>query len=388
MDLRLYRDSPIGHLVPITVIDGDRAWEHHAFVPSPLPDHLDLSRQTWLATVEAAEAVARLDTAAGGLPNPYLLVRPSLTEEAVSTSALEGTYAAIEDVFQAELFEESELPPDLIEVRNYIRAAEHGLKLIEKLPICLRLVKEAHRDLMRGGRGDSAEIGEFRKRQNWIGRRGDPVTEAVFVPPPAGPPLDHGLRDWERWVNESHELPTVVQVALAHYQFETLHPFIDGNGRVGRLIAVLTFIASGALRLPLLNPSRFLKEHKDEYMDHLRRVSRTGEFEPWIRFFAGAIRVQSDRSRTRSEQLSALHRAIIERLRESGIHGVALRIADDLLGSPAVNPTLSAEKYEVSYVTANHAIKRLVDLGVLAEITGRSYRRIFACTDVYRILSE
>jgi Fic family protein len=388
MDPRLYQDSPIGYLERITVTDGDRTWEHHAFVPAPLPEHVDLSRQTWLATVEAAEAVARLDTAAGGLPNPYLLVRPSLTEEAVSTSALEGTYAAIEDVFQAELFEEDELPPELIEVRNYIRAAEHGLKLIETLPICLRLVKDVHRDLMSGGRGDSGEIGEFRRRQNWIGQRGDPVTDAVFVPPPAGPPLDDGLREWEKWVNAGHELPTVVQVALAHYQFETLHPFIDGNGRVGRLIAVLTFIASGTLRLPLLNTSRFLKDHKDEYVDHLRRVSQTGEFEPWIRFFADAVRVQADRSRVKSEELSALHRAIIERLHGEGIHGVALRIADDLLGSPAVTPTLSAKRYDVSYVTANDAIKRLVDLGVLAEITGRSYRRIFACTDVYRILSE
>src|SRR5579864_4572362 len=281
MNVARFRDSPIGEVVPIRVVKGDRAWDNFAFVPKSLPRSLELQPETWVAVTEASSALARLDGAAHRLPNPYLLVRPALTKEAVSTSALEGTYAALEDVFQAELLDESELSESTAEVRNYILAAEHGLELIKELPISRRLTTEVHGKLMRGSRGDHAEIGNFRRRQNWIGtRRRQPVTESLFVPPPPGDILNKGLDAWERWVNDSTiPLPPLVKVALAHYQFETLHPFVDGNGRVGRLLIVLTLVENENLKIPLLNVSPFFEGARDEYIEQLRSVSATGDFE-------------------------------------------------------------------------------------------------------------
>jgi len=201
-------------------------------------------------------------------------MRPALAEEAVSTSALEGTYAAIEDVLQAEFLDPSEVSAETIEVRNYITAAETALRLMrdENLPICRRLITGINRDLLARTRGDSSDAGEFRTRQNWIGEHRDvPVTEALFVPPPEGEILQRGLDDWEAWINETPGIPTVVHIALGHYQLETLHPFIDGNGRVGRLIAVLMLITSNSLTIPLVNLSPYLEERKDTYVEQLRR---------------------------------------------------------------------------------------------------------------------
>ena len=390
MDISRFQDSPVGRLVPITVIDGEETWRHVAFVPVALPASLNLQQETWAAVTDASAALARLDGAARRLPNPYLLVRPALTKEAVSTSALEGTYAAIEDVLQADLLDESELTESTAEVRNYVLAAEHGLELIKSLPVCRRVATDVHGVLMRGSRGDHAEIGNFRRRQNWIGtRRSSPVTEALFVPPPPGDELERGLDDWERWVNDtSITLPSLVRVALAHYQFETLHPFIDGNGRVGRLLIVLTLMEHGDLKIPLLNVSPFFEDARDEYIDHLRAVSETGNFEPWIAFFAEAIKFQSERALTKAEELIDLRAELVGTVHNAKLRGVALRITEDLIGSPFVTPTRAAVKFGVSYETANSAISRLAELGTLTEVTGRSYGRMFMSPRVVSLINR
>lgn len=379
MDTARFRDSPIGRLVRIRVTDADRVWEHEAYVPNPLPRELGLSQEAWAAVTDATAALSRLDGAATRLPNPYLLVRPALTKEAVSTSALEGTHAALEDVMQAELLDESDLTPSIAEVRNYVLAAEQGLELIKTLPLSRRLVTTVHGTLMRGSRGDHAEIGNFRRRQNWIGtRRGQPVTESLFVPPPAGEVLDAGIDAWEAWINDtSITLPALVKAALAHYQFETLHPFIDGNGRVGRLLIVLALVESGDLRIPLLNVSPFFEDARDEYIDHLRRLSETGNFEPWVRFFSEAVKIQSERALAKADELVALRDEILSGLHADGVRGLAIRIAENLIATPFVTPTRAAETFGVSYEGANSAINRLVERGVLHEATGRAYARMF-----------
>jgi Fic family protein len=390
MDVERFSQSPVGEVVPIEVVDGERTWNHHAFVPSPLPRELTLSQSTWTDVVEATGSLTRLDGSAHRLPNPYLLVRPALTREAISTSALEGTYAALEDVLQAELWDESELAPSTAEVRNYVLAAELGIHLIKTLPICRRLVTDVHGTLMRGSRGDYSEVGNFRRRQNWIGtRRDQPVTASLFVPPPAGDALDAGLDEWESWVNDGTiSLPALVKVALGHYQFETLHPFIDGNGRVGRLLIVLTLLESGDLTIPLLNVSPFFENARDEYIDHLRNISETGDFEPWIRFFAEAVRVQSERALTKADALIDAREGIESELHGHKVRGAALRIAQDLIGYPYVTATRAAERAGVTYETANSAIARLVDLRVLRERTGRTYARVFASDKILEILSR
>ena len=390
MDVERFRNSPVGRLVPITAIEGDHTYAHEAFVPNPLPNELHLSQETWALVTEATEALGRLDGAANRLPNPYLLVRPALTKEAVSTSALEGTYAPIEEVFQAELLDEADLTASTAEVRNYVLAAEHGLELITTLPIARRVVTSVHGTLMRGSRGEYAEIGTFRERQNWIGtRRGQPVTESLFVPPPPGEELQGGIDEWERWVNDDAvRLPILIKVALAHYQFEALHPFIDGNGRVGRLLIVLTLVESGDLRVPLLNVSPFLERARDEYIDHLRSVSETGDFEPWVEFFARAIKAQSEEALTKADALVEAREQIMRRLHEASVRGVALRIAEDLVGSPFVTPTRASEKFDVTYETANSAIARLEKHGVIREATGRNYARVFMSPEIVEIVSR
>jgi Fic family protein len=389
MDLSRFRNSPVGTLVPIRVVEADRVWDHEAYVPHPLPREIELSQETWSAVTEATAALARLDGAAHRLPNPYLLVRPALTKEAVSTSALEGTYAALEDVLQAELFDESELSASTAEVRNYVLAAELGLELVKKLPISRRVTTEVHGRLMRGSRGDHAEIGAFRRRQNWIGtRRRQPVTESLFVPPPAGDVLDKGLDAWERWVNDDTiTLPALIKVALGHYQFETLHPFIDGNGRVGRLLIVLTLVEGGDLRIPLLNVSPYFENARDEYIGHLRRISETGDFEPWVSFFAAAVQQQSEAALRRAEELVSVRDSIIDGLHQSNVRGVALRIAEDTVSNPFVTPSSAAQKFGVTYEAANSAVARLVAEGILREMTGRSYGRLFTAPRVVDVLT-
>jgi Fic family protein len=376
--------------VPIKVVESGRTYEHEAFVPSPLPRELGLSQDTWALVAEATEALGRLDGAANRLPNPYLLVRPALTKEAVSTSALEGTYAPIEEVFQAELFDEADLAASTAEVRNYVLAAEHGLELVKTLPIARRVVTQVHGILMRGSRGDYAEIGNFRRRQNWIGtRRGEPVTESLFVPPPPGEELERGIDAWERWVNDNTiRLPILIKVGLAHYQFETLHPFIDGNGRVGRLLIVLTLVEQGDLRVPLLNVSPFFEQARDDYIDHLRAVSATGDFEPWVAFFANAIKTQSEQALTKADALVEARDTMMQRLHDANVRGVALRIAESLVGSPFITPTRASETFGVTYETANSAIARLVEHEVLREATGRTYARVFTSPEIVAIVSR
>lgn len=389
MDLERFRNSPIGQLQPVRILDGDAWYEHAAFVPGPLPNEIQLSQRTWTAVIEAASALTRLDGAGHRLPNPYLLVRPALMKEAVSSSALEGTYAALEDVLQAEFLDAQDLSIETTEVRNYVLAAELGLELIKQLPICLRLVRDVHERLMRGARGDYAEAGEFRRRQNWIGPRlGTPITESLFVPPPPGDILERTLADWEDWINRDNGIPLLIKVALGHYQFETIHPFIDGNGRVGRLLAILTFVEGNQLRVPLLNISPYLEEHRDAYVDNLRLLSESGDFEQWIVFFAEAVRVQAERALTKADRLSDTRDEIITDLHHSRVKGVAIRIAEDIVGNPVITPTRAADRYGVSFQAANSAIGRLVAEGVLRETTGRPYARVFIAPRVISIINE
>jgi Fic family protein len=387
VDAERFRSSPIGHLQDIVVEQGEQRWKHVAFVPAPLPDSIELSRETWMDVLAATAALSRLDGAARRLPNPYLLVRPALTEEAVSTSALEGTYAPITDVLQADAIDPSELGSSVLEVRNYISAAELGLEMIETLPVSLRVVRAVHGALLRGVRGDSYEVGRFRQRQNWIGSRpGGSIMESLFVPPPADE-VDRCLNAWEEWIHRDDDIPLLVRIALAHYQFETIHPFIDGNGRVGRLLAILMLIERRELSVPLLNLSPYFEIHKGEYVDHLREVSATGAFEPWIRFFSEAVRLQSESALAKADRLSVLRNELLAAAHAAKVRGVAVRVVEDLIARPVVTPTRIAEEYAVTYAAANNAVTRLVEIGVLAEVTGRAYGRLFSAPRVIGLLT-
>lgn len=388
MDLEKFASSPAGVLVPIKGQDVryDEPYDHHAFLPNPLPDCIDLEQETFRALTEATAAVARLDQAAIKLPNPMLLARPAIRREAVSTSALEGTYAALDDVLEADFLGAGEVSASVAEVVNYVRAAELAYEWIEDRPITIGMLRQLQKILVKGTRGDTVDAGNVRSIQVFIGLSAGRVREARFVPPPPGDQLTAGLEAWEAWINARDDIPILVKMALGHYQFETLHPFNDGNGRLGRLVCVLQLAAEGQLRVPVLNLSPWLEARRREYQDHLLHTSMTGNFDPWIRFFSEAVRAQAVLAVERIDALLAWKERALERLREGKVRGVAVRIAEDLIGYPMITPTAASQMYGVSYPAVNTAIRRLESLGLVQERTGRRYARVFAAKDVLRII--
>lgn len=389
VDLEAFAGSPAGILVPISGIDprtGEQ-FEHKAFLPHPLPVATpNLSQQTWEVVSEATLALGRLDQAGHQVPNPGLLRRPSIRREAVSTSALEGTYAPFQDVLEADIEDlKDESSPAIREVLNYVRAAELALDSIADRPLTVGMLCELQRILVQGTAGESRDSGSVRTIQVVIGAEGARVEDARYVPPPPGDQLQAGLDDWEQWL-VSHEMNAVVAAALGHYQFEALHPFSDGNGRLGRLVVVLQLMRSGILHHGLLTLSPWLEQRRPQYQDHLLRVSQTGDFEPWVRFMAEALHARADAATAQVEQLLRFDQSMKELSRSYPLRGVAAAIAQDLIGRPFVTPTTASRLYDVSYQAANNAVARLVAAGVLREATGKRYGRVFYAPKVLAIL--
>jgi Fic family protein len=336
---------------------------------------------------QASAALGRLDQAGRHIPNPGLLIRPSIRREAVSTSALEGTYAPFQEVLEADVAEdESESSPAVREVLNYVRMAEVALEWIKERPITVGMLCDLQAILVRGKQGAISDAGRIREIQVVIGAEGSRVEDARFVPPPPGDQLVGGFRDWESWLQQDPEFDPVVAIALAHYQLEALHPFTDGNGRIGRLVVVLHLIRLGVLGEGLLTISPWLEQRRREYQDHLLAVSQTGDFDPWVRFMALALRAQADAATAQSERLLEFQESMRRLTRTHPLRGVAARIAEDLIGRPVVTPSAASRTYDVSYQAANSAISRLVGAGVLREVTGRTYGRIFVADDVLGIV--
>ena len=390
MDLDAIRTSPIGSLVPIFGTDPrtGRAFEHMAFLPVPLPDEIpQLTNATWLVVVEASEALARLDQGGRQIPAPELLRRPAVRREAQSTSALEGTYAAFTDLLEADLAEdEGPATGAMRELLNYVRAAEQAFDWLSERPLTLGFIGQLQRILVQGTLGERSDAGGIRDRQVVVGPRGVPVTEARYVPPPNGDRLRVGVETWLEWLTRDSPLPPVLRAALTHYQFEALHPFSDGNGRIGRLLVVLQLMQYGVLREPLLVVSPWFEERRREYQDQLLALSQTGEYDPWVAFFCEGIRAQAVSTMERVEKLLDYQAELRELVRTRNIRGVGARIAEDLIGNPMIQPTWAAKHYGVSYQAANNGMQRLLDEHVLEEMTGRRYDRMFASRRVLALL--
>lgn len=389
MDLDRFKQSPIGQLVPISGYHEGKPFDHFAYVPDPLPHAIDLSSATWSAIVRAAEALGRLDIAGKRLPSPSLIARPAIRREAVITSALEGTYTTLPQVLESEVLEDEEPTRDVDEVLRFVRTAELGYALIRERPLSLNFIKTLHAKLMEGDpKCPEDEKGDFRKSQNFIGPRRAAVEKALFVPPPANDLLHDGLESWMNWIGPDGPIPILLKVALGHYQFETLHPFFDGNGRIGRLIVVLQLLESAHLSVPLLEISPYLEDHRDEYQEGLRKLSITGNFDAWVTFFVEAIRVQSDLGLAKIDDLLALKEEMVEQLREDRIRGTAIQLAEELIGSPVVRPSQLAKRYGVTYQAASYAIARLEDHGYLRKLRPESKRRIYISNQVVEILNR
>lgn len=383
------RGAP-GRFVPIEGFDNSlgRSFQHIAFVPAPLPVEPVLSIATYNRVAQAALALGRLDAAADKLPNPALLVRPALHKEAQSTSALEGTHATLFDVLEGDLIEESRRSSEVSEVLNYVRAATQGLELVAKRPITTTMVAKLQGILVRGTRGGSWDAGVVRTSPVYLAGDRAGIENARFVPTPPGSLLLDAMHAWEDWTNAVDDIPLLVRAALGHYQFETLHPFTDGNGRMGRLIVTLQLVDKGALRYPILNISTFLEPRKDQYRDHLLRCSQTGRFDDWVQFFCDAVESQARAELARIDSLLDFRRELLASLRRERARGVVVEIVDDLVAYPVITPSRAAKLHDVTYPPANSAIQRLVELGYLEEVTGRQYGRVFVCRRIMEIVES
>lgn len=387
MDVKRFRKSTAGILVPIVVTEAGHEVNHWAFVPHPLPAEVDLRPATWNAAIDAGHHLGRLDAIAKELlPNPTLLARPTIRREAVSTSALEGTYAPAGEVLGSEIDQERPRSLAVIEILNFIAATEQGLARLSELPVCVRLARELQATLVRGTPSEDYQAGQVRSTQVIVGPyKGCSVREAQFIPPPPGDLLNTGLDAWERWIHGDHEVHGVVRVALAHYQFEALHPFTDGNGRIGRLLAILQLIEYGILEAPLINLSPYLEARSDQYRHLLREVSARGAFDDWVRFFCDCIVAQCRDAEQRIRDLLAWRSTTLEKVRGAGVKGVALGVVEKMIEYPTVSVQHIAAMHNVSNQAANNAVSRLMEYGVLMEQTGRPVYRMFSAPEVVNI---
>lgn len=383
-------EAPTGRLIPIhgQHPTTGRDYAATAFVPSPLPDDLTLQTRTHKIAAEAERAIGRLDAATGKLPDPHLLIRPAIMREAVSTSALEGTHAALFDVLEADYMPTGQRSQEVREVLNYVRAANEGHEKIKTEPIRLNLIKPLQAMLVEGTRGDGYDAGQLRSGQVYIGERRAGIEAARFVPAPPGKELADGMDAWEKWINTDTSFPLVARIALAHYQFEALHPFTDGNGRIGRLLISLQLVDCGALKYPILNLSSFLEPRKDEYKDRMLGVSQKGEYDEWIQFFATGIDEAATAACERIDRLIDFRDEMMAALRADGARGVVLDIVDDLIAYPVITISQAASLHQVTYPPAKNAIQRLERLGFLTEVTGKAYGRVYACGRIMDIVDS
>ena len=372
----------------VTATAGERV---QAFVPAPLPPvpPLEIEGELQRALEPALLAVGRLDSLSSLLPDTELFLYAYVRKEAVLSSRIEGTQSSLSDLLLFELDEAPGVPlDDVQEVSAYVAALDHGLaRLRSGFPLANRLIREIHGVLLSHGRGSDKEPGEFRRSQNWIG--GTRPGNAVFVPPPHTLVPDC-MSELERFLHdESATLPVVVRAGLAHVQFETIHPFLDGNGRVGRLLITLLLCHAGLLREPLLYLSLYFKQNREAYYAHLDAVRREGDWEAWLSFFLTGVRETAEGAVATAQRLVALFREDRERIVPRGRRaGSALRVHDALKARPLASMQEVCTRSGLSFPAANTAMQMLVELGVARELTGKRRNRVFAYDRYLAILSE
>lgn len=392
MDVERLGTSPIGRLVPITGPDPatHELVEGKAYLPKPLPQSLTLSTGTWTRVNAATAALARLDGAARLIPSPALLRRPALRREAQSTSALEGTYAPFADVLAADREDQLHMSSELREILNFEEMAELAFSWPEDRVLSLNMLGELQRTLVRGTSGELSDAGGLRDRIVVIGSPGRGMDEARFIPPPPGDQLRSGVEDLLGWINSPVDLPTVVQAPMAHYQFETLHPYSDGNGRLGRLLVIVQLLRGALIREPLLVVSPWFERRREAYQDHLLELSCGGDWDRWIAFFADGVAASATESQRKVEALVALQERLRTRVQLAGKRGSAERLAADLVGRPYVSRSYVADRYGLSGQGAINAINVLIDLDILKEAGLYDSRRsrVYVASEVVEIASS
>lgn len=353
---------------------------HSAFIPKPLPPEpaLVIDGQMQALLSKADRALGRLDGSIRTLPNPDLFIFMYVRKEAVLSSQIEGTQSSLNDILEveAEIFD-SQRPRDVDEVLNYVRAMNCGLERLDELPLSSRLIREIHNVLLNGVRGGNAQPGEWRKIQNWIGPQGCTLKEASFVPPPPQQ-LDEILGQFERFLHDE-SLPALLQIGMAHAQFETIHPFLDGNGRVGRLLIAFLLYQKEILETPVLYISHFFKKHRQDYYDHLQAVRETGNWEAWLKFFLQGIYEVSQEATETARKIVDLREAHRQLIAEhfGRVAGNAMQVLETLYQKPFIKVQDIKDLTHVTYPAANQLMNKFVDHGLLQEVTGQARNRQF-----------
>ena len=366
---------------------------YSAFIPAPLPPSppLRLAGAIQQLLSEADHALGRLDASILTLPNPDLFVLMYVRKEAVLSSQIEGTQSSLQDLLAAEaqVMGASTPPRDVEEVVNYVGAMNQGLARLSTLPVSIRLVREIHEVLLRGGRGSRLTPGELRRSQNWIGPEGCTLADASFVPPPPSE-IPQALGDLERYVHADDGMPVLIKIGLVHAQFETIHPFLDGNGRLGRLLITFLLVERGILSKPVLYLSHFFKRHRQEYYDRLQAVRDAGDWEGWLAFFLrGVAQVSAEATETARRVLALReeHRThIADHFGRAAGHGH--RVLESLYERPILSVNQVGELTGTTYPAANGLVKRFVEGGLLVEITGQSRNRRFRYEPYVRLFDD
>lgn len=383
-----FKDSASGRVLRI----GSGEAAYHAFVPNPLPPPLQFDSALLCLLSDADRALGELAGLGRALPNPHLLINPFIRREAVLSSRIEGTQADLADLYA---FEAGQLtlpgfkpaPPegDVREVFNYVRALEYGLRRLSTLPVSLRLIREVHARLMEGVRGEHATPGEFRRTQNWIGAPGCTLNDATFVPPPVDE-MNAALDALEKYLHAEDVTPPLVRLGFIHYQFEAIHPFIDGNGRIGRLLISLLLVHWNLLPLPLLYLSAFFEKHRQDYYDLLMAVSTHGAWHEWLAFFLRGVAEQARDAVVRAKRLQDLQMAWRTQYQRARGAGLLLGIVDALFAVPVISPRQIAKELHVSHQAAMQALRRLENDHVLKEATGKQRNRLYVAPEIIQIL--
>lgn len=362
--------------------------EYKSFVPAVLPPNppIEIDEEMAELLLQAHKEISYLEGMSALIPNLDLFVSMYVRKEALLSSQIEGTQATLEDIFDPDI--EENQSRDVKDVVNYIKATDFALNRLETLPLCARLLREIHEVLMGGVRGQEKNPGEFRISQNWIGGQGSSLRNASYIPPNPQDMVD-AISELEKFINdEDDDLDVLIRAALMHYQFETIHPFLDGNGRVGRLMITLFFLENKVLTVPSLYISYFLKANRIEYYDRMTQVRRTGDYEQWIRFFLRALR---DAAMDASEAIAKLHALDIqnqELLQKEKRNATMLKIYQYINSNPIIDVSKTAADLELSYNATANNIKRLVDLGILVQSSEGKRNKVFIYEDYLAILRK
>ena len=362
---------------------------YRAFAPSPLPPRLGWTSGLAQALASANEALAKLAVTSTANVNLRAIVRPLIHQEAVMSSRIEGTVATLDEVYAYEALGSPPRAEDSArkEVYNYVRALDYGLERLASLPLSLRMIRELHQLLMEGVRGENMTPGEFRRTQNWIGPPGSTVATARYVPPPVDE-MQVALNELERFIHEASDLPKLVRAGLIHYQFEAIHPFLDGNGRIGRLLVVLLLVAWEILPQPSIYLSAFIEARRQEYYDRLLAVSQNGEWEEWLIFFLEGLRQQAIAASERLRVLVLLRSNYVGKLEGERMAKQLVNVVDLLFEQPILSVRQMESKLGVAFTTAQRYIERLEELSIVTEITGHTRNRLYRANQIIDLLTD